>query len=73
MLWNFTDPFYVFNILNSPLRNHEKIQSLGCFFWLRVYYRVINNKNLELQVQNTCYLITGEFFRLHVYYMVNFN
>ena len=39
------------------------IQSLGCFFGLRVYFMVINNKNLELHVYNTCYLITGSIFQ----------
>ena len=62
-IYNFLCVKPYFNVLNSPLRNHEKIQSLGCIFGLRVYYKVINTKNLKLDVQNTCYLITKSIFK----------
>jgi len=61
MIFFYVKPY--FNVLNSPLRNHEKVQSLCCFFGLRVYYGVINNRNLELHGQITCYLITASIFQ----------
>ena len=60
-----SSPYFI--VLNSPLRNHEKIQSIDCFFGLRVYYGVINNKNLELHGQitwsifQTSHILHGQF------------
>jgi len=38
-----------FNVINMSEKNHEKIQLVGNFFGLQLYYIVKNNKNIKLQ------------------------